>query len=541
MTKLPIDSDEKSSLDSGRTADKNRQIIDIIADSEKVARDHIYDTDEIEKLKKELCNYQRLTSNINEFLWSSEIENSQENIFYSSSVARLTGYEEEEIKALPGRGQSLILAEDAFNIRKKINDFENDRTQDSIELVYRISTKQNEILWVKENIRVQRNPLGKITRFDGTVTNISALKKEEEILREAVNNLTSLNDAKDRFISIISHDLRAPFTSILGFAEILMNEEALPEAERNEYLNYIYESSQSQLQLVNYMLDWSRLQTGRLKIEPQRLKAKSIVYNCVSALTGNAMRKNIEIKLNIQEDIFIQADEKLITQAVTNLLSNAIKFTEEKKSIELSVTPFKEGFVEFVVKDEGIGISEANKRKIFKFDQKFSSEGTRGEKGTGLGLTLVKEIVEKHGGDIWFYSEPNHGSEFHFIIPEADNIVLLVEDDMASRLVCHKLITRTLPNFKVILASNGYEAMSIILDKVPTLVISDHNMPLMNGIQLIESMRKREESNKIPVIIIAALLSDELREKYEHLGVESFLKKPLDHKEFATLLQEILV
>lgn len=495
---------------------------------------------ETAELRKELEKYRRITSNINEFLWSVSSENGLEDVFYTESIKLLTGYSASEIMNMPGRGLSLVHAGDAFAVRKKLTDFENDPSLKTLSLQYRIIAKNQEILWIKENISVERDMSGRIARWNGIVFNITELKKTEEALRESQEKLIQLNEAKDRFISIVSHDLRAPFTSILGFAEILLFESSLSEVEKHEYLNYIYEASQSQLQLVNYLLDWSRLQTGSVKIVPQRLKAITLVYNCVSSLTGNAIRKNIEIKINVPENISIRADEKLMTQAVTNLLSNAIKFTEDNKKIEITVNQFKKGFIEFTVKDEGVGISEANKRKIFRFDQKFSSEGTKGEKGSGLGLTLVKEIVEKHGGDIWFYSEPGKGSEFHFIIPEAPNVVLLVEDDPHVRSLWVKLVKKTLPDFEVIQTSNGYEAISIIQEKVPSLVITDHNMPLMNGIQLIESMRKRDESNKIPVIVVAGTLTEELKEKYYRLGAESVLAKPVDVKEFMEALAVLI-
>ncbi|MGE5353815.1 MAG: ATP-binding protein [Acidobacteriota bacterium] len=496
--------------------------------------------DDSAKLRKELEKYRRITSNIDEFLWSVDTENGLEEVFYTESIKKMTGYSAREIMNMPGRGLSLIHAGDAFMVRKSLTGFEKDSSLKTLNLQYRIVTKNQDILWIRENISVERDMTGRITRWDGIVFDITELKKTEEALRESQEKLLQLNDAKDRFISIISHDLRAPFTSILGFAEILLFEASLPEAEKHEYLNYIYEASQSQLQLVNYLLDWSRLQTGSVKLVPQRLKAITLVYNCVSSLTGNAIRKNIDIKINVPENISIRADEKLITQAVTNLLSNAIKFTEENKKIEITVNHFKKGFIEFTVKDEGVGISEANKSKIFRFDQKFSSEGTKGEKGSGLGLTLVKEIVEKHGGDIWFYSEVGKGSEFHFIIPEAPNVVLLVEDDPHVRSLWVKLVKKALPDFEVIQTSNGYEAISLIQEKVPSLVVTDHNMPLMNGIQLIESMRKRDESNKIPVIVIAGTLTDELKEKYYGLGAESVLPKPVDVKEFMDALTELI-
>ncbi|MEI7811637.1 MAG: ATP-binding protein [Ignavibacteria bacterium] len=492
------------------------------------------------EMEKQLLRFKCIAANINEFFWSLSYENNTEEIYYSDSIKKITQYTSVEIKELPGGGQALIHSEDTFKIRKVLTEFENNVSQNSLELVYRIVNKKNETVWVKESIAVERNSSGKVTRYDGVVTDVTDIKKKEMAHSEAEEKLRGLNEAKDRFISIISHDLRAPFTSILGFSEILQNETTLTESERAEYLNYIYESSQNQLRMVNYLLDWARLQSGKIKIEPQRLKSRTIVDNCISALTGNAIRKNIQISSRVPEDMFIYADENLITQAITNLLSNAIKFTEVNKSIEVIANRFKKGFYEFIFKDEGIGISEENKRKIFQFDQKFTSDGTRGEKGSGLGLTLVKEIIEKHGGDIWFYSELNHGSEFHFIIPEANNVVLLVEDDIASMNLLKHVIRKVLPGFEITTASNGYEAMSMIPDKIPTLVITDHNMPLMNGIQLIESIRKREESNRVQIIVVAALLTEEQQHKYSQLGVEHILPKPLEVKEFSRMLLEII-
>lgn len=483
----------------------------------------------------------KLTSNMNEFFWSAaRIPDGREDVFYTESIFKITGYTPEEMKSFPGRGFHIMHPEDSLQIKKKISAFENDPLQTSITLSYRILNKKNKYIWIRETISVERDHLGKITRYYGIVVDITDQKNAEDAVLQSEQSLREINSAKDKFISIVSHDLRAPFTSIMGFAEILLNEPNLPETEKQEYLTYIYESSQSQLHLINYLLDWSRLQSGKMKIEPERLRVSNIVYNSISSLTGNAIRKNIEIRADIPDDIIILADERLITQAVTNLISNAIKFSRSDSTVEINATIYKKGFVEIIVKDEGIGISEANKAKIFKFEQKFSSNGTKGEKGSGLGLTLVKEIIEKLGGDIWFYSEEDRGSEFHITVPEASNIALIVEDDPSSGMMLHKAVAKRMPNFEIMHAANGFEAISIILNKIPAFVVTDHEMPLMNGLQLIESMRKKDESNKIPVVVIAAMLTDDLKGKYAKLGVENIFTKPIDLHVFNECLKNIV-
>lgn len=504
------------------------------------AENPIYETFTAANAQADQAVLSSIASQLDEFLYSVNHEVSPEEIFFTESVRKITGYSPEELSGLPGRGQALIHAEDTFSVRRQISDFENDADKKSISLVYRIVNRSGQTLWLKETVKVERDSRGRILRSYGIVSDITELKQTELSLIRSQESLRQLNAAKDRFISIISHDLRAPFTSILGFAEILLNEPNIPEDEKKEYLNYIYESSQTQLQLVKYLLDWSRLQSGKIRIERSRIRATSLVQLCISALSGNALKKGIQIRVSIPEEIYIYADEKLLNQVITNLLNNALKFTPSGRSIEVSVNHFKKGFAEVVVKDEGVGISESNKSRIFKFDQKFSTDGTNGEKGSGLGLTLVKEIVEKHEGDIWFYSEEGKGSEFHFTIPEASNVVVLVEDDSSILTLMNKLVKKALPGFAVVTTTNGYEAMNVILREMPTLVITDHFMPLMNGIQLLESLRKMDNGGGVPAVVIAAVLSDDVREKYCSLGVSHFLNKPLDVQKFSQALCEVL-
>ncbi len=459
--------------------------------------------------------------------------------FVSDSIFNITGYSSDEIKQLPDNHYSLIHDEDSSEVRRSLIEFESNPQKNYLELTYRIIAKNGEPVWVNDQILLERDN-GQITCRKSTLINISDIKKNEAVLQAQNDSLKDLNVQKDKFISIISHDLRAPFTTLLGFSEILLNEAEISEEERNEYLRYIYDASKTQLNLINCLLDWSRLQTGRIKVEPVRLNVKHVITTAITPLTGDAIRKNIDVKVDIASDLSINADERLIGQAIVHLASNAIKYTPEVKDIHISASRFKEGFVEIVVRDEGLGISEENQSKLFRIDQKFSLQGTGGEKGSGLGLTLVKEIIDKHNGQVWFYSQVGEGSEFHLTIPEAKNIILLVEDDYATQSLYKRMIEHSMSNFEVCFASNGYEAINTYRDLLPTVVITDHDMPLMNGIQLVEAIQKKENNKAFPIIVISAKLTEEISKKYMRLGVEKLLSKPVDQQQLVDSIKECL-
>ncbi len=463
------------------------------------------------------------------------------NPVISDSVKDILQYSANEISEMPGGIFSLIHEDDINLVKRNTGEFETDPTKNSMQQVYRLLCKDGKSKWVKETISVERDEHGRITKQVSILCDVTSIKDSEEKFREENVNLREINKAKDKFISIVSHDLRSPFTSLLGFSEILLNENELPEEEKREYLNYIHDASQTQLQMINYLLEWSRLQTGRIQMEVKRLNLRVLVSTCVSSLIGNAIRKDIKIHHDIDNEIFVEADEKLMSQAITNLISNAIKFTPRKKSIAIKANKFKTGLIEVVVKDQGKGMSEKDQEKLFRIDQKFSMEGTEGEKGSGLGLTLVKEIVDRHKGDVWFYSEEEQGTEFHLTIPEAKNVILIVEDDEALVELYSKSIEKAAPGFQVRTSKNGYEAMSSIMKTLPTAVLTDHDMPLMNGYQLVEAIRKRDKNFSIPIIVISAKLNDVLVEKYERLGVSIILHKPVDPDALVETLKETII
>ncbi len=460
-------------------------------------------------------------------------------IFVSNSVFNVTGFTSKEITETMGGLLSLIYEEDRYKVKKELTELINSNKNFS-KFSFRIVTKDNKVKEILQSVYVTRNDYGQAEILETINEDITNTKNVNQVNTEEYQKLLDKNFAKDKFISIISHDLRAPFTSILGFSEILLNEKELSEEERQEYLTYIYSAAETQLELVNHLLDWSRLQTGHITLDLKRLNLKTIVSNAVSLLIGSAIRKEVNIFNNVPDNLYVSADEKMLLQVITNLVGNSLKFTPAGKNILISAEYFKSGFIEIIVKDQGTGISEKDYHKVFKIDEKLSITGTNGEKGSGLGLILVKEIVEKHGGTIWFYSKEGEGTDFHFTIPEAKNVVLIVEDDADMLALYKKILNKYLPNFEIIEATNGYDAIRIIIDRVPSLVITDHEMPLMSGIQLIEALRKKETNKNIPVIVVSAKFNDSIKQTYLSLGIDKLIPKPVDSQYLIEIINNTL-
>ena len=231
----------------------------------------------------------------------------------------------------------------------------------------------------------------------------------------------------------------------------------------------------------------------------------------------------------------------MLLQVFNNLLSNAIKFTPKYGSIIISVAQSpRMRFLEFSMKDTGMGIKPENLQKLFRIDTKFSSEGTEGEKGTGLGLSLVSEIIEKHGGNIYVESEFGKGSTFKFTLPVASANILLVDDSKTDRLLYSKILKNITSDYEIEIASDGKEALEKILASPPALVITDHLMPQMNGYQLVTELKKAYLKVKPPVIILSGDIDRNSIDEYRELGIEYVFHKPVDLTSFKNAVEKSL-
>ena len=285
--------------------------------------------------------------------------------------------------------------------------------------------EKNALSFVSEQIA---QAIEKKRHADELVSYTKELQKNKELLEEKANELSNLNKelaesesklkeinlSKDKLFSIIAHDLRSPFQPLLSISELLSDE--INTLSKDEIVNFsqeIYKILKKQYSLLVNLLEWSRIQTGRIEYHPTKVNLNEIAEDVINILKVNAIKKQIIVNNKIKNEQFVSADSNMLQSILSNLISNAIKFSYPDGVINIS-SKEKEDEIIVSVEDNGVGISEENKQKLFKVDGQFTTAGTSQEQGTGLGLLLCKELIEKHSGRIWIESKENHFTKINF-------------------------------------------------------------------------------------------------------------------------------
>lgn len=279
---------------------------------------------------------------------------------------------------------------------------------------------RGEIIWIHfESIpRVLEN---KDIIWTGILNDISDRRRDEEELKLKNKELQSLNAEKDKFLSIIAHDLKSPFNSIIGFSSILLEKVLQKDlASLQEYAEIIKSSSERAMNLLMNLMQWSQSQTGHMDFNPEHFDMVEIIDEIIQLFSHSALQKSIDVIKDIPADMPVCADKAMIGTVLRNLLSNALKFTNDGGTINIQAKIINNEVI-VTVKDTGIGMEKSVMERIFHIDSSYSTPDTNGNKGTGLGLMLCKEFAEKHKGCIRIESEPGKGSAFHFTLPSAQS------------------------------------------------------------------------------------------------------------------------
>jgi len=296
-------------------------------------------------------------------------------------------------------------------VQKLNHAFKDLKQKDSYEEFDYSLGKKGRVFWFNAKISPRRNIKGVLSGITVVARDITERKQSEEQLKE-------LNTTKDTFFSILAHDLKNPFTSLYSMSDIMIeNYQNLEEKEKLMMLKNMHKSAEHIFNLLENLLKWSSSQRGSLEYSPEKFSISSLIQVNMNLHKLPAEKKGVVLNTNIADDLMAYGDREMISAVIRNLINNAVKFSNKGGTVEVKILDKKRLF-EVIVSDQGVGIPAGDIRKLFRIDEKYKSVGTEGESGTGLGLVLCKEFVDKNGGEIWAKTEEGLGTEFHFTIPK---------------------------------------------------------------------------------------------------------------------------
>lgn len=370
-----------------------------------------------QELQKSEEKFRIITENSSDIIW--HLDNNFLLTYISDADERIRGFKKEDVI---GKSAFSILKPEGIEILKEANKKRIAILSNGIitpPAIYELEQfcKDGTWVWVETTATAFYDQDGRITGYHGVSRDISKRKKAEQLLKERESQLRELNSTKDKLFSIIAHDLRSPFNTILGLSELLIeNSKDFEVAKSEEYLRIINSSAQNTLTLLDNLLNWARAQTGKIIYKPEKANLSPIVTEILDISNSSAKIKNISLNYRQTKDIVVCADVDMLKIVLRNLVSNAIKFTHLNGEISISAVQSKNN-IEITVSDNGVGMSAETQGDLFKIDMNITTTGTAAEKGSGLGLILCKEFIEKQGGKIWVKSELGKGSAFIFSLP----------------------------------------------------------------------------------------------------------------------------
>ncbi|MBI5637277.1 MAG: response regulator [Nitrospinae bacterium] len=387
---------------------------------------------------------------------------------------------------------------------------------------------KNGAMYIEEkSITPIKDKQGEITHFVSTGRDITERKRAEEELRNAKENAEEATRLKDKFVSLVSHDLRGPLATMIGFLKLMVDDADDPlSADAAKRISIVIDSAEKMNELIEELLSISRLKTGKIQPKLRFLDANHLALKITLAFGPTAEAKGITLENNIPEKHRLFADPTLFYQVLQNLVSNAVKFCRKGDRIRLFIPDGKPSTV--AVGDTGVGLEPSRAARLFNYEEKTSTTGTAGEIGTGLGLPLSHDIMLAHGGNLRLESEPGKGATFYAALPDVRPTLLLVEDDIYSQKMIIKMLAPL--NVTVITAANGKEALAAAYAQQPHVILSDLIMPVMDGYELIRELKAGESIKDIPVIVLTSAGLEE-REKVFMLGADDFVTKPTTDNE----------
>lgn len=454
------------------------------------------------------------------------------NIQYANRVAfEKLGYPDSELLRMKVPDVDMV-----FNLNKYQELF--DRVQKGKEPLFEsINKKKDGSTFISEfsvtGIKVNGNQY-----LFAVARDISDRKKAEEAILKAKKEAEEATKVKDKFVSLVAHDLQAPFSVILGFLNLLLNDAAKPlDPSHRMIIQGATDKAEELMKMTKDLLELSRLKSGKMIPKHRFLDGYYVASNAINQLTPPAKKKGISLHCEVPQNTWIYADPELFNRVIHNLIFNAVKFCCERDSVTVFFTGGEKSVI--AVKDTGAGISEELQDKIFQYEENSSTRGTSGEKGTGFGLPLSRDIMEAHGGSLEFESQPGKGSVFYASLPYVRPLIMAVDDDPESRNFLRSALE--VLNADVVEAINGKEALSRITECQPHLIVTDLRMPVMDGFEFVGKLRRGSTTKEVPVIVLTADNEEETRSKVFQCGANDYLSKPVAIEDLFARIKKYLV
>jgi PAS domain S-box-containing protein len=458
------------------------------------------------------------------------------------------------------------------------------------DIINGIILEDGEVIWTQVSAAPLRLPETRIVVITQDITERKQYEKELQTLNTELEQRVAIrteelvqtnielehaNRAKDEFLATMSHELRTPLNSILGLSETLLEQRSgSVNAKQKEFIQTIETSGHHLLELINDVLDLSKIEAGKLDFYPQIVDVDALCKSSLAFVKEQALRKSIDIFLKKDSaGIQIYADPRRLKQILVNLLTNAVKFTLEHGQVKLQVhTNVEDDLVQFSVADNGIGIALEDLQRLFQPFVQVDSSLNRQFEGTGLGLCLVQKLTDLHGGSVQVESEGGVGSRFTINIPWGKDIVaqqetiesdgklrvgegtrkakptsretieqgkvLLAEDNMANVLTIRDYLESC--GYQVVVAHDGLEAIEKAEETDPRAILMDIQMPAMDGLEAIRRLRTNPRFKPTPIIALTALAMPGDRERCLDAGADEYMSKPVSLKLLVKTIETML-
>lgn len=436
-------------------------------------------------------------------LWDWDMKTDE--MVFDAYWTDMLGYRMEELKPELASWKNLVHADDFPLIQSALQDYLQGR-KPFYRCAFRMKAKSGEWLYMLGSGMVtDYDEAGEPVRMVGTHQNITKQRNTEKQLRE-------LNATKDKLFSIIAHDLRSPYNAQLGFLETLLEEESpySPE-ERRRIIRTLYNSTRQSFALLDNLLIWSRANSGKIAFRPEVLLVAQLFEDVTDVQRFSAQAKNISIEFTLSDDnMEVTADNEMTSTILRNLVSNAIKFTPENGSIMLSAVQSDPLQTIISVTDTGVGIPADQLPWLFDPESTYSTVGTQQERGTGLGLILCREFVERNGGNIWAESTPGKGSAFYFTLNSVLNHQVCFQNCVCSFSETFQHINGNqqlyrdfhqwiIPQFKNCYKHTSAELIQSFIGTLQQTAITHNIIPLQNFCDVITKSLQMDNRNQINI------------------------------------------